>query len=81
MIKLSYTATDVKVTFAVSHDQPIDGCSVVGDFKGWQPGKHSMRRRSNGARSRGYSFMWHSPPVSLPRRQWALVQRLRCRGA
>ena len=51
MIKLLHTATNVKVTFALPHDQSIDGCSVVGDFNGWQPGTHLMRRRSNGTRS------------------------------
>jgi 1,4-alpha-glucan branching enzyme len=51
MIKLLRTATNVKVTFALPHDQSIDGCSVVGDFNGWQPGMHLLRRRSNGTRS------------------------------
>ena len=51
MIKLSHTATNVKVTFALPHDRSLVGCSVVGDFNGWQPGKHLMCRRSNGTRS------------------------------
>ena len=42
----------VKVTFAldapVEHDQPV---SVVGDFNGWNPHAHPMRKRSNGTRS------------------------------
>ena len=38
----------VKVTFAVADDRPV---SVVGDFNGWDPGAHPLRRRSNGTRS------------------------------
>lgn len=30
------------------HDGPV---SAVGDFNGWQPGKHKLVRRSNGTRS------------------------------
>jgi hypothetical protein len=38
----------VKITFALPSDHPIGKCSVVGDFNGWQPGQHLLRRRSNG---------------------------------
>jgi 1,4-alpha-glucan branching enzyme len=48
VIRLSPTASTVKVTFVLSLDSR---CSVVGDFNGWQPGSHEMRRRSNGTRS------------------------------
>lgn len=51
MIKLSRAAADVRVTFALPADQHVDDCSVVGDFNGWQPGRHPLRRRSNGTRS------------------------------
>lgn len=52
MIKLSRTATDnVTITFALPHDHLPVTCSVVGDFNGWRPGKHLLRRRSNGTRS------------------------------
>jgi 1,4-alpha-glucan branching enzyme len=51
MIKLSRNAENVRVTFALPLDQTAVGCSVVGDFNGWQPGKHQMRRRSNGTLS------------------------------
>jgi 1,4-alpha-glucan branching enzyme len=30
------------------HDGPV---SAVGDFNGWQPGRHKLVRRSNGTRS------------------------------
>ena len=48
MIKLARSASNVKITFALPSDHPIGKCSVVGDFNGWQPGRHSFRRRSNG---------------------------------
>jgi 1,4-alpha-glucan branching enzyme len=54
VIRLSPTAGSVKVTFVLPLDQ--DGCSVVGDFNGWQPGQHQMRRRSNGTRSASVSL-------------------------
>ena len=51
MIRLSATARNVKVTFALPLDHMAGGCSVVGDFNGWQPGAHQMRRRSNRTQS------------------------------
>jgi 1,4-alpha-glucan branching enzyme len=51
MIKLSRTAETVKVTFALPAEDTATACSVVGDFNGWQPGMHQLRRRSNGTRS------------------------------
>ncbi|QQS24106.1 MAG: isoamylase early set domain-containing protein [Actinomycetota bacterium] len=40
---------NVKVTFSVPDaGQPV---SVVGDFNGWNPAEHPMRKRSNGTRS------------------------------
>src|SRR4051794_30730714 len=51
VIKISHSATSVKVTFALPADETAAGCSVVGDFNGWQPGMHQLRRRSNGTRS------------------------------
>jgi 1,4-alpha-glucan branching enzyme len=50
MIKLSRTAKTVKVTFALPAEHAAT-CSVVGDFNGWQPGTHQLRKRSNGTRS------------------------------
>ena len=41
----------VKVTFALPlDDAPVD-VSVVGDFNGWDPALHPLKRRSNGTRS------------------------------
>jgi 1,4-alpha-glucan branching enzyme len=51
MIKLSRTGTNVKITFVLPQAEPVGGCSVVGDFNGWQPGRHLLRHRSNGTRS------------------------------
>jgi 1,4-alpha-glucan branching enzyme len=49
VIRRNATSPDaVKVTFAVDHAEPV---SVVGDFNGWDPHAHPMRRRSNGLRS------------------------------
>jgi hypothetical protein len=51
VIKISRNAKSVRVTFVLLADEPAAGCSVVGDFNGWQPGMHQLRRRSNGTRS------------------------------
>jgi 1,4-alpha-glucan branching enzyme len=51
MIKFSRTAKGVKVTFALPAEEWAAGASVVGDFNEWVPGRHEMRRRSNGTRS------------------------------
>jgi 1,4-alpha-glucan branching enzyme len=50
MIKMSSTAKTVKVTFALPAEGAVT-CSVVGDFNGWEPGTHQLRKRSNGMRS------------------------------
>ena len=41
----------MKVTFALPAEEPCGPVSVVGDFNGWQPGTHELRKRSNGTRS------------------------------
>lgn len=41
--------TEVRVTFAMP--ETTGPVSVVGDFNGWDPYAHPMRRRSNGTRS------------------------------
>jgi hypothetical protein len=51
MIRLSGNAGNIRVTFALPLDQTDAGCSVVGDFNGWQPGMLQLRRRSNGTQS------------------------------
>jgi 1,4-alpha-glucan branching enzyme len=41
----------VRVTFVLPADQPAGSVSVVGDFNGWDPFAHPLRRRTNGTRS------------------------------
>jgi len=49
MIKKTTTTQGVKVTFVLAEaEQPV---SVVGDFNGWDPYAHPLRKRSNGTRS------------------------------
>jgi 1,4-alpha-glucan branching enzyme len=49
MIKKTITRNGVKVTFVLDGEgQPV---SVVGDFNGWDPYAHPLRKRSNGMRS------------------------------
>ncbi|MEV4603103.1 isoamylase early set domain-containing protein [Amycolatopsis sp. NPDC049253] len=52
MIKTSRGGGGVrKVTFVLPLDTPPGPVSVVGDFNDWQPGRHELRKRSNGTRS------------------------------
>ena len=41
----------VRVTFALSADDPLGAVSVVGNFNDWDPFAHPLRRRVNGTRS------------------------------
>lgn len=41
----------VRVTFALPAADPAGGVSVVGDFNGWNPHAHPLRRRANQTRS------------------------------
>ena len=53
MIKTAKPARNgtVRVTFALPHYAPSGAVSVVGDFNGWDPFAHPLRRRANGTRS------------------------------
>jgi 1,4-alpha-glucan branching enzyme len=52
MLRCTSTRGDaIKVTFALPTaevDQPV---SVLGDFNGWDPKAHPLKKRSNGTRS------------------------------
>jgi 1,4-alpha-glucan branching enzyme len=41
----------VKVTFALALEATPEPVSVVGDFNGWDPAAHPLRKRTNGTRS------------------------------
>jgi 1,4-alpha-glucan branching enzyme len=41
----------VRVTFELPAAEPAGAVSVVGDFNGWDPYAHPLRKRANGARS------------------------------
>jgi 1,4-alpha-glucan branching enzyme len=66
MIKRSRGDAVTKVTFALAFDECDQPVSVVGDFNGWDPFVHPMKKRSNGTRSvsieletgRSYRFMY-----------------------
>lgn len=40
-----------RITFALPVDVPVGAVSVVGDFNGWEPGRHELLRRRNGLRT------------------------------
>lgn len=44
-------STDVRVTFTLPAEAPPGPVSVVGDFNGWTPGTHPLRKRAGGVRS------------------------------
>jgi 1,4-alpha-glucan branching enzyme len=41
----------VKVSFVIPDDRVAGKVSVVGDFNGWNPATHPLRKRANGTRS------------------------------
>jgi 1,4-alpha-glucan branching enzyme len=53
LIKMAKTTRGgtVRVTFVLPAAEPAGAVSVVGDFNGWYPYAHPLRRRGNGARS------------------------------
>jgi 1,4-alpha-glucan branching enzyme len=53
VIKLAKHARDgsVRVTFVLPEAEPAGAVSVVGDFNGWDPYAHPLRKRANGTRS------------------------------
>jgi 1,4-alpha-glucan branching enzyme len=42
---------EVRVTFVLPATEPAGAVSVVGDFNGWNPYAHPLRKRGNGSRS------------------------------
>ena len=51
MLKRQPATEGAKVTFVLPLEHHGDPVSVVGDFNGWDPLAHPLRRRSNGTRS------------------------------
>jgi hypothetical protein len=53
MIKTTRPGRDgtVRVTFVLPVGDHREAVSVVGDFNGWNPMAHPLRRRANGTRS------------------------------
>jgi 1,4-alpha-glucan branching enzyme len=51
MIKRQTKGDELHLTFVLPVDEPQGAVSVVGDFNDWQPGAHTLVRRSNGTRS------------------------------
>ncbi len=54
MLKIQTTtheSSNVKVTFALPAGELAGSVSVLGDFNGWDPLAHPLKKRSNGTRS------------------------------
>jgi 1,4-alpha-glucan branching enzyme len=51
MIKRTKDKAGVKVTFTLSLADTPSPVSVLGDFNGWDPHAHPLKKRSNGTRS------------------------------
>jgi hypothetical protein len=81
MIRRQYKGEKIRVTFVIPDSTTIGKVSVVGDFNGWQPGKHLLVKRKNGTRSVAVSPTRVDPAVPLPGRGRPLVRRPRRRSA
>jgi 1,4-alpha-glucan branching enzyme len=52
MIKRNKVFGDkTRITFSLPRDTPPGPVSVVGDFNGWEPGLHELKRRKDGTRT------------------------------
>lgn len=51
MLKTIPGASTTRITFVLSLDDAPGPSSVVGDFNGWDPLAHPLKKRSNGTRS------------------------------
>lgn len=51
MIKHETKGDQTHLTFVLPAAEPAGRVSVVGDFNAWQPGAHTLVKRSNGTRS------------------------------
>jgi 1,4-alpha-glucan branching enzyme len=51
VLKIQQSAKGAKVTFVLSLDQASEPVSVLGDFNGWDPLAHPLKKRTNGTRS------------------------------
>jgi hypothetical protein len=50
-LQASPNVDTVKITFALPLERSVGHVSVVGDFNGWDPFAHPLKKRSNGTRS------------------------------
>lgn len=51
MIRRQSRGEQIRVTFVLPDTHSVGRVSVVGDFNGWEPGKHTLVKRTNGTRS------------------------------
>ncbi len=50
-VQTNKAATKATITFALPLDETPDPVSVAGNFNGWDPLLHPLKKRSNGTRS------------------------------
>lgn len=63
MIRRQSRGEHVRITFVLPDSAPRGRVSVVGDFNGWEPGRHTLVRRTNGTRTIAVAL----PPGSVQR--------------